>query len=920
VNVIHLRPQQGRQFAIAVRHAIAAFRKTELMFEAALAYAAHGFPVFPLDPISKAPIPRRDSDPTGEYRDGIPGTGGLYKATTDPLVIRDWWRKQPRALIALPMGERSGLWALDIDIADLGEHADGTAAWAELAAQRDPFETREHRSATGGRHLLFAWSPEQPIRCGRGALPKGGIDVKGQGGYIAVPPSLRKGRSYAVSVDIDPIAAPLWLVNQILEGRQNQIHEGSDNDADPPLDDLSEAMQFVANEDLPWDDWASVGLALFAASSGSEAGFALFKRFSQQSIKYHQHETRQKWLEIKRSPPNRTGAGKLFKIARLNGWGHEPRPSVTKEEDEPLHVSPDAASEMMRQAVREFLYGCVWNRDDLVCNHFRDFACELFGPHIRAARIDVAGGKTTITIEELTDWMRSTGKRPVIYAVPRHDLSEEIVKLFARHGITAAIFRGRNADDPDNPGQQMCQNPAAVEVAMQCHADVYHSCCNNKRSKCAFFDRPCSYIGQFPEDSGPDVWIIAADMLFHSQKVLGEPVALIVDESFWRKGIRGIGDEEFEWVVPIASLLHPQYNNTVSTADPDFYRNQLGMALRAQPHDGDVECSNLTQLGILTCNEAIKLEWQCLPRIDLEPGLPPSKLKQIASSDVVDTIQHGRRVIRIWEAVRDIIRSAQTAEISGRLTLRRSNGQRVVEWRGLADIGKQFRVPTLMLDATLPDLSILNCYFPKLDPYSDSDRVEIIADVRIAMPPHTRIRQVIGAPTTSKKLDQEKHRAELRRYILQRWLETGCKTTLVVTQMKFEQWLQDKLRNNITVKHYNDISGLDKFKDVRLLILIGRTQPGAVVPEVLTAALTGRKPKQLSSAKHFNWGYRPVERVIKLADGREIPVKGDEHPDPMVESVRWQICEAELIQALGRGRAIHRTADNPLDADLLFNT
>ena len=36
--------------------------------------------------------------------------------------------------------------------------------------------------------------------------------------------------------------------------------------------------------------------------------------------------------------------------------------------------------------------------------------------------------------------------------------------------------------------------------------------------------------------------------------------------------------------------------------------------------------------------------------------------------------------------------------------------------------------------------------------------------------------------------------------------------------------------------------------------------------------------------------------------------------------MRWQIHEAELVQALGRGRGINRTAANPLDADLLFDT
>src|SRR5262249_28896022 len=61
-------------------------------------------------------------------------------------------------------------------------------------------------------------------------------------------------------------------------------------------------------------------------------------------------------------------------------------------------------------------------------------------------------------------------------------------------------------------------------------------------------------------------------------------------------------------------------------------------------------------------------------------------------------------------------------------------------------------------------------------------------------------------------------------------------------------------------------------------------------------------------------------RSIRLRDGSGIATKGDQHPDPEVETVRYQIHEAELVQALGRARAIHRTAATPLNVELLFDT
>ena len=56
-----------------------------------------------------------------------------------------------------------------------------------------------------------------------------------------------------------------------------------------------------------------------------------------------------------------------------------------------------------------------------------------------------------------------------------------------------------------------------------------------------------------------------------------------------------------------------------------------------------------------------------------------------------------------------------------------------------------------------------------------------------------------------------------------------------------------------------------------------------------------------------------------MRDGTGRRVEGNQHPDPRVEAVRWAICEAELIQAIGRGRGVNRTADNPLQIDILTN-
>ena len=158
---------------VVFRNAVRAAINADSTVEAALAYAPFGFPVFPLNPINKTPIPPRDKDESGEP---ISGTGGHYKATCDEEQIEKWWQRHPKRLIGMPMGPRTGIWAVDVDTGE--DHADGVAAWKSLAAEHPAIVTREHRSATGGPHLIFIWDAAHPIACSSGDLPNG-IHVKG---------------------------------------------------------------------------------------------------------------------------------------------------------------------------------------------------------------------------------------------------------------------------------------------------------------------------------------------------------------------------------------------------------------------------------------------------------------------------------------------------------------------------------------------------------------------------------------------------------------------------------------------------------------------------------------------------------------------------------------------------------------------
>ena len=107
------------------------------------------------------------------------------------------------------------MFAVDVD----PRHG-GDLSLDELIAQHGPLpDSIESHTGGGGRHLLFRW-PGRPVKCSTGQIAPG-IDVKGDGGYIIVPPSSHKsGHAYCWELSSEPgnaelSRAPAWLLQMI---------------------------------------------------------------------------------------------------------------------------------------------------------------------------------------------------------------------------------------------------------------------------------------------------------------------------------------------------------------------------------------------------------------------------------------------------------------------------------------------------------------------------------------------------------------------------------------------------------------------------------------------------------------------------------------------------------------------------------
>ncbi len=165
------------------------------MLDAALRYAAHGWPVLPLRERSKLPATQH----------------GVKDATTDTATIDRWFHQWPNANIGLACND---LLAVDID-----PRAGGIETFVDLLGDHPLPDTLKSITGRGdgGMHLIFR-APDFPVKNGELAP---GVDVKARDGYLVVPPSVHPdtGGIYTwANPEAEPTAIPDWLLD-ILRAR-----------------------------------------------------------------------------------------------------------------------------------------------------------------------------------------------------------------------------------------------------------------------------------------------------------------------------------------------------------------------------------------------------------------------------------------------------------------------------------------------------------------------------------------------------------------------------------------------------------------------------------------------------------------------------------------------------------------------------
>jgi hypothetical protein len=277
------------------------------MLAAALAYARAGLAVFPAPPGSKM-----------SYKAARNYGGVRWGATRDEAEIRSDWARWPDANIGLPTGRDNKIFVVETDTAAHG--VDGEATLRVWTSQQGKFPlTRQAISPSGSRHYYFTYPPSGlEVKNDTGKILGAGVDIRGEGGMVIAPPSIRSDGSYKWVVNEPPAKAPYWLIQLVSSEVRRTRRNSVDDDYGALHPDYVAATVEAIPTALDWHSRNNVGMAIFNATNGSSRGFAIWDKWLQRSGKYSVNATRQRWRKMRSSPPSNIGYGTLHHLAMRN--------------------------------------------------------------------------------------------------------------------------------------------------------------------------------------------------------------------------------------------------------------------------------------------------------------------------------------------------------------------------------------------------------------------------------------------------------------------------------------------------------------------------------------------------------------------------------------------------------------------------
>jgi hypothetical protein len=266
--------------------------KNKTILDQALYLASRGWAVFPAPAGSKKSHASKNTN------------GANWGATSDPDQIRRYWQRWPDANLGFPTGVHADFFVVEADTVK-GHGVDGIENLKRLETQNGKIPTTvEAVSPSGSRHFYFLYPRGVRVKNSENKIAAG-IDVRGDGGMVIAPPSLRGNGVYSwinSPEDTKFVECPNWLLTMILN---TQTPKKTERPHTPtPFkpaqnDEVQELLSYIDPDAGGYEDWRNVLFALHDHYNGSEEGKAVADAWSAQGGKYVAGEVAYMWDRFK---------------------------------------------------------------------------------------------------------------------------------------------------------------------------------------------------------------------------------------------------------------------------------------------------------------------------------------------------------------------------------------------------------------------------------------------------------------------------------------------------------------------------------------------------------------------------------------------------------------------------------------------
>jgi hypothetical protein len=520
-----------------------------------------------------------------------------------------------------------------------------------------------------------------------------------------------------------------------------------------------------------------------------------------------------------------------------------------------------------------------------------------------ALKCDTGLGKSTATQKALPSWMnerKAAGKpHKIIWAVPHHRLSNEALADFQALNIKVAVWRGREANNPDAivVGEAMCRNIEAVQSVQAAMGDVGKMVCGTDKGPQCPFRSTCAYVAQKQEIKKADVVVVAHELLFQPGSLggLDQYGLVVIDETFYHCGFpKDIFELDADNLVVRTKAMPSR-----DWRDQEKLINQIKKFkthIAATKGEKYFTKEFVNKMWDIDFGEMSKIEWSRKIELDIHPGMPIAAIKLAAVKGKTNQ-EIGKRAA-MWKILEGISKGEQM-ESRLRILVEEQDDKksRTICMNLLKPIHPDIlKLPILYLDAT-PTLNIAKSFIPDL---------KMIEDIRVETP-NMHITHILGTfgkamipvPSDNHKNAKEK---QVRINKLIALIESLNGVKLVITYKDLEAYFQNLA--DVQTAHFNALAGLDCFGSVDHLIVIGRPFAPSTAVHQLAECFTGQVFEYENPVN--------MKAGIAMRDGANAEIEVKDYQGQSLRDVKYAITDAEVIQAIGRPRGVNRTSANPV--------